>query len=181
MARQTKAIVGKVGPMSPKRGSDRGIKGRTPGGYHGYLVEMGHRMVVGGSVTRLRGRSRIAPIEAKGKVYTWKAYIAGRSQYRSRIKRLREYLAKRGAAYAMLGRDAERQARGGGMTELLRGAIETGGMYRQASGRRGRGRVVGNVRGYPFLGPAWTAARGTVLRILEQYIAGGIIKEANVK
>lgn len=66
-----------------------------PEGAHGWLVEHGHRMVVGGSVARLRGRSRVAAIEAKSKTYTYSQYLGTNSRYRR--------LRKQGVGYMKAG------------------------------------------------------------------------------
>jgi HK97 gp10 family phage protein len=51
----------------------------------------------------------------------------------------------------------------------------------QAKGGRGQGRVVGEVRPYPFMVPAWDETRQTMLTKVMNEIGEGVVKEATKK
>jgi hypothetical protein len=72
--------IGKRGRTKTSAGTITVSVMEVEGIAHGWFVEHGHRMVVGGTVMRLNGRA--AGIEAKSRYYCWVQYLGTQSRYR---------------------------------------------------------------------------------------------------
>jgi hypothetical protein len=151
-------------------------------GSHGWLAEHGHRIVLGGSVARINPNRRdygqagreLAPGSS------FKVYHANQSRYRGRERALETYLeAATGMGHfratSRLLSDIDAANRGGQESELLRGALETGGVYQTRNRRTGgHGHVAGQVPPHPILAPAYEKSKGA----MEQVFASEVIYRA---
>jgi hypothetical protein len=161
-------VTGKAGPMQTK-GSGAKQEERD-GGYYGWLVEFGHRIVHGGTVRRLDGGR--AGISAAGKAWLAEhgmVAVRGRLLHPKRgrtetIKKiLWEYQGVR--AYPGIGAPGKR------FDLRERNAF----LGRQI---RGGGRVSRSaVPGYPFVGPAAASVQGEMAAVLKGRLAQEIEKQ----
>jgi hypothetical protein len=156
-------------------------------GQHGWLVEHGHRAVTGGSVERLDKQGKAiagsAPIQKRGRTYTYELAQGADSKSVRRRKALYKFLAgTKGPLTAAALRGPQMEARmrelveaagkarftGKESSPLLEGAVKTKGIREKMHGRRGEGRVIGKVPPWPFMEPTFAViAPGLVDRMIQ--------------
>lgn len=154
-------------------------------GYHGFLVEFGHRIVVGGTVNRLdklgRERANTAAVYKPGSRFAMKIYLGTQSRYRKRTRALFRMLRKEGATIEELLSRLNFERLSGEKTKLGSLARQTGAIYEKRVGTRGGGRILGRVPAYPFVGPSFRqvehATNTTLIRELERRIKTELSKQ----